>query len=177
MAVPDWVTAPATPLADCIVRYLYKLHSAPLKGLKAFLNTMLSYVDVQIAKLRNLLAQYDLISRGEEILWNQSNAIIEALKASLLTAPEGPVLDQCPEFYEYFVTPQVAYLEAVMEGASIYRQRYQGIISYMDEINSLIAYWENAKQFMLYGIEVIDDAILVATQREIRELRESAEDL
>lgn len=167
MATPDWVNAPATPLAQCILRYFYSIESAILKALKAFLNTILSYIDAQIAKLRAFLAQYDLIARGEEILWNQFNAIIEALKSALTTVPEGPGLDQCPEFYEYFITPQVAYLEAVQEGASIYRQRYQGIISYMDELDALIAYWENVKQFIIYGVEVIDDAIVVAVQREL----------
>jgi hypothetical protein len=160
MATPAWVSAPATPLAECILRYLYSITESILQALKNFINGLIALIDAQIARLRALLAQYDLLSKAEEILWNQVKTIIDALKSLLGTVPAGPGQDQCPEFYEYFIAPAVAYLEGITEGLSIYRQRYQGIISYMDEIDELIAYWENIKTFMGYGIDVIDDAIL-----------------
>jgi hypothetical protein len=170
MAAPAWLSAPATPLAECILRYLYAIPSSNLKALKNFLNAIIAFIDAQIKKLWLLLAQYDLLAKAEEILWNAAKQVIDAIKNQLLTVPDGPGLNQCPEFYEYFMAPAVALFEALTEGLSVYRGRYQGLISYMDEVDALIAYWNNIKLFMGYGIEVADDAILVAIERELNAL-------
>jgi hypothetical protein len=155
----------ATPLVDCVLRYLYNIGSSILQALKALLNALLISIDIAIMTLRAFLAQYDLLAIGEKIVWSFYEAVIEALKSQLKTVPDVAVLNQCPEIYEYFTAPAVALIEAKMEIFSIYRDRYKGLLSYMDELDGIISYWTTIKELITALIQVIDDAHQYQTER------------
>lgn len=160
----------ARPLASCAARWLYEQASAILELLKAYVNTALAWIDTQIIALRAFLAQYDIVAQGEEWLWEQFQAIIDNLRNSLSSAPPGPAADLCPEFFEYFMNPGKYMLDDSMAALNIFRERYKNKLSYMDEIDKLIQYWEQAKADLTHALEIIDDALYAALMREAAEV-------
>jgi len=158
--------AAAKGLATCVIRWLYEAAAAVLKILKNFLNSMIAFLDAQVKLLRALLAQLDLLAKGEEIIWNLVKGIIDGIKSQFLTLPEGPAAAICAEFYNDYLEPAKGLLDAITAGLSVYRQKYLGIISFMDEVDTLISYWDNIKNLMGATVEVLDDALLIAMERE-----------
>lgn len=158
------MATPARPLAKCILRWIYEQAAEVLRALKNYLLGIISYVDAQIVILRAWLAQYDLLSRGEEYLWNLLKTAEEDIKNSLLSFMQGPEARLCPEFYEYFLDPAQFLLQNALGSLSAFRERYLNMISFMDEIDRLIQYWEQIKVDLLATIDIIDDALFVASQ-------------
>jgi len=157
------MASPARPLASCVLRWIYEQIAEVLQKLKDGLLSLISLIDAQIAILRAWLAQWDLLAKGEEFLWNQAQKVIDEIREALTTMPDGPLAEFCPEFYEYFMEPGLAIFEAAVAGLTLFRNRFHDMISYMDDIDRLIAYWEQIKVDLLAAIEVIDDAIFIQT--------------
>lgn len=158
-----------TTLAKCIIQYLYALASTPLKILKQIILALITFIDFQIAKLRALLATFDILANVEKIAVDFLNGIVEQIKNQLLQFPEGPGQAVCPEFYESFIEPAIGILDGVTQYFNVFNSRYKDKLSYMDEIDALIAYWESVKTFLTNALDVIDDAYQVALQRELEE--------
>jgi len=157
------MASPARPLASCVLRWIYEQVAEILQKLKDALLALISIIDAQIALLRAWLAQWDLLARAEELLWEQVEKVIEELRSLLTTMPDGPLAEFCPEFYEYFMEPGLAIFESSVAGLTLFRNRFHDMISYMDEIDLLISYWEQIKADLVASIEIIDDAIFIQT--------------
>jgi hypothetical protein len=134
--------------------------------LKAMLLTVIAYIDLQIAYLRAQLAQWDYLANKEQAAWEQFEKIIEAIRKELESAPEGPLAEFCPEFYQYFLDPARSLFEASVETLTIHRQQLHNIISYMDEVDLLIKYWEDTKVQLVACVDIIDDSIYINLMRE-----------
>lgn len=160
------MASPARPLAKCVARWIYEQASSVLKMLKAMLLTVIAYIDLQIAYLRAQLAQWDYLANKEQAAWEQFEKIIEAIRKELESAPEGPLAEFCPEFYQYFLDPARSLFEASVETLTIHRQQLHNIISYMDEVDLLIKYWEDVKTQLVACVDIIDDSIYIAAMRE-----------
>jgi hypothetical protein len=153
------MTTPARPLATCILRWIYEQASALLQMLKQALLSILAAIDAQIAVLRAWLAQWDLLARADEYLNNLVQQIIEQIRNTLVSFPGGPLQELCPEFYSYFLDPALALFDTIVNALNVARSRYKNEISFMDEVDYLISYWEQIKADLLFAIEVLDDAI------------------
>lgn len=164
------MATPAQPLAKCILRWLYQQAAAVLKALKDFLLGIIAFIDAQIAWLRALLAQCDILSRAEKFLWDQLQKLYEELKNKLMSFPGGPLADLCPEFYAYFLNPAGFLLDDAMAALSIFRERYHNVISFMDEVDRLIMYWDQTKANLVGAIDIIDAALLEAMMKEAEQV-------
>ncbi len=160
------MASPLRPLARCVARWIYEQASKVLEMLKAFILALIAAIDAQILVLRAWLAQWDILAQAEEFVWSQVEKIIEAIRDQLLAVPEGPLAEFCPEFYEYFLEPGRAIFENAVATLTISRERYKGMISYMDEIDQLISYWEQIKIQLVASLDIIDDAIYQSLIRE-----------
>lgn len=158
------MSSPARPLAKCIVRWIYSQLAPILQMLKNFLLGIISYIDAQIAILRAWLAQWDVLAQAEEFLWNQFQAVLDTIRNQMTSIPGGPLAEFCPEFYSYFLDPALALFDAAVAGLTLFRERFHNMISYMDEIDRLIAYWEQTKIDLMAAVEILDDAIFIALQ-------------
>ena len=157
-------------LATCVLRWIYEQASAVLRMLKAFIEAMIAYIDLQLMWLRAQLAQWDMLARTEEALWQQFEAILNALKEEMNGMPKGPGADVCPEFYNYFLNPAKDLFEASLTTLNAYRHSYKGMLSYMDEIDQLIAYWTATKIMLEAILIVVDDALAAALMREAKKV-------
>lgn len=157
---------PARPLAFCVLRWIYEQISAILKLLKQFLLSILAFIDAQIAKLRAMLAQWDLLSKAEEALWSIVQKVIDEIRNAMLSVPNGPLAEFCPEFYSYFLDPAKGLFEAAVAALNVYRNRYKNMLSFLTYLDQLIAYWEQIKADLTYAIDVLDDAIHAALLKE-----------
>jgi hypothetical protein len=153
------MATPARPLATCVLRWIYEQVSAILKMLKQFLLAILSYIDALIAQLRALLAQWDLLAKAEELLWNALQSLVEQIKNALLSAPQGPLAEFCPEFYSYFLDPAIGLLDANTAALTAIRNKYKNKLSILYYFDRQIAYWEQIKADLIFAIDVLDDAI------------------
>lgn len=153
------MATPAKPLATCILRWIYEQAAALLKLLKQYLLTLLVYIDTLIARLRALLAQWDLLAKAEEILWNLVQKAIDAIKEALTSFPEGPLADFCPEFYAYFLDPAIGLLDANTAALTAIRNKYKSNLSMVYSLDQQIVYWTQIKADFVHTIDVLDDAI------------------
>lgn len=125
--------------------------------MKSFILTQLAAVDIMIAQLRAQAAQYDMLAIWEKELWDMVNYAVETAKDKMLALPEDlPLADFCPEFYEALIQPAVDLLESLLSVTSLFRNRYKNLLSYMDELDALIAYWEQVKADLLTLLDLID---------------------
>jgi hypothetical protein len=173
LEVSQWVLR---GVAECIIRYLFSLASSVLRALKALLEQILNFISIQIAILTAMLAQLDLLAKGEEILWNLVQAVIEKLKSYLNLLPAGPNPVLCPEFYINLTDPIKGLLDGSLEGLSVYRERYKGFLSFMDEVDFVLSHWTSVEQFLRTSIEICDEAILYVGEQEAIEASQNVID-
>lgn len=153
------MVTPLNTLATCVLKWIYEQASKILELLKQFLLGLLSYIDLQIAKLRAFLAQWDLLAKAEEALYNALMELIEQLKAAMLGIPQGPLAEYCPEFYAYFLDPAIGLLDANTAFLDAVRNKYKKKLSMLYYLDQQIAYWEQIKADLVSAIDVLDDAI------------------
>ena len=153
------MSTPAKPLATCILSWIYEQAAALLKMLKQALMALLTWIDLQIAKLRAILTQWDILANLEAAAWALVEAAVAALKDALTSFPEGPWAAFCPEFYTYLVDPAIGLLDANMAALSAVRGKYKSYVSAVYYFERQIAYWEQIKADYIHLIDVIDDAI------------------
>lgn len=154
-----------TPLhafAQCILDWIYQQVHEILEMLKAFLLGLIAQIDALIAILRAWLAQWDLLAKLEEAAWNIVQKVIDEIRDALMTVPEGPLTDACPEWWNTLIQPAIAIFENAVATLYILREKFHNDLSYMDEIDALIAYWGGIKTDMVAMVEILDDAILIA---------------
>ena len=154
----------AKPIAKCFLRWIYEQSAEVLRALKNFLLGIISQIDIQIAALRAWLAQHDFLAKKEQLLWDTLKQVEEEIKNSLTSFMNGPDARLCPEFYEYILDPAQYLFQNATTSLSAVRERYHDIISYMGIVDGLILYWEQIKTDLLNVIDIIDDALFVATQ-------------
>ncbi|MFA5163901.1 MAG: hypothetical protein WC441_05300 [Patescibacteria group bacterium] len=159
------MASPAQPLAKCIVRWIYSQLEPILKALKNFLLGIIAFIDAQVAILRAWLAQWDVLAKLEEAAWKLFQTVVDKIRNELTTIPGGPLAEFCPEFYEYFMGPALALFEAAIASLTLFRERFHNMISFMDDIDRLIAYWEQTKANLVAAVEILDDAIYIALQK------------
>lgn len=158
------MASPAQPLAKCIVRWIYSQLAPILKMLKDFLLGIIAFIDAQIAILRAWLAQWDILAKLEEQVWNAIKSVLDQIRNQMTSVPGGPLAEFCPEFYSYFLGPALALFDAAVAGLALFRERFHNMVSFMDEIDRLIAYWTQTKINLVAAVEVLDDAIFIALQ-------------
>lgn len=161
------MATPLQPIAQCIANFLYAQSSAVLSALRAIIEQQLLLIDAQLLWLRSqvLLAQPYLIA--EQALWdNVINPGLDNIKNVLKNDLPGPADDVCPEFYSYMVDPAIGLLDAGLSAFSPYRSRFLDKISMVSYFDKLITYWEAAKAQLLAILDVLDDALYLALQRE-----------
>jgi len=158
------MVTPARPLAKCVIRYIYEQAAETLRAFKEFLLGIIEFIDVQLAIFRKQLAQYDYLSRGEKFVWENLKKVEEDIRNSLISFINGPDARICPEFYEYFLDPAQFIFNNSTSSLSAFRERYYNMISYMDEIDLIILYWEQIQADLLATIDIIDDALFIAAQ-------------
>lgn len=159
----------ATPLqtvAKCIARWLYEQASAILQQLKAFILALIDLIDQQILILKAILASMDILSQLEEAAWNQVEAAINAIRDALFNAVPGPPLDECPEFYMNIMEPAIVAFENSVTALTVFRERYKNMLSYMDEVEEALLYWEDTKLQLTAILNVLDDALYNALMNE-----------
>jgi len=156
-------------IARCILRWIYDQIAAVLEALKLILLAAIQFIDAQILWLRALLAQYDVLAIIEEAAWSVFEALVQAIRDTLTAFPEGPFADLCPEFYRALVDPLVQLSDINTSALTVWRERYKTMISYVDELDYLISYWDAIKTDLVATVEVIDDAIYLAKIREAEE--------
>ena len=157
-------------LATCTLRWIYVQASAVLKLLKAFILAFIAYIDLQIAFLRAQAAQWDLLSKAEQVAWDQFEEILNIIKDEMQALPQGPLPEICPEFYRELVEPTKNLYEATIVGLTYFRESNKDMLSYMDELDQAIAYWEATKALMAATLIVIDDALYAALMREAEDV-------
>lgn len=141
-----------------------------LKILKNFLLGLIAFIDLQIAKLRAFLAQWDLLAKVEKIIYDKLNELIEQMKDAMIALPDGPLNDLCPEFYSYFLDPAISLLDANTAALSAVRNKYKNKLSWIYILEQQIAYWEQIKADLVSAVDVLDDAIHQALLVEAAEL-------
>jgi len=150
------------PVATCVVRWIYEQASWVLQKLKELLLLMITYIDMIIAILRAWLAQWDLLAKLEQFLWEQVEWFLEELMSLLDSLPLGPAGDICPEFVAYFTDPIVGLLESFTGSLKYLHGDLNSMLSYMDDIDRYLMYWENTKLDMVAAIDIIDAALYEA---------------
>ena len=156
---------PATPavvVAKCVLRWIYSQISAILEALKAILLAIIALIDAYIIWLRAWLAQFDILSQIEEAAWAIAQALIDQVRNMLTAIPEGPFKELCPEFYRMFSDPALQMFDTAVSGLTIWRERYKNVVSFMDEVDRLISYWDSIKTELTYIVQILDDAIMLA---------------
>lgn len=156
----------AKPLATCILRWLYEQAAAILQLLKTFLLGLIAFIDAQIAILRAWLAQWDLLAKATELIWNQIQKVLDAIREAMTSVPQGPLAELCPEFYAYFLNPALYIFDNTTAALQRFKERFKNMVSYMDEIDRLIAYWNQTKLNLVYALDIIDDALYRAYMAE-----------
>lgn len=164
------MTTPARPLATCILRWIYEQVAAILEALKAFLMALIAQIDAIIAILRAWLAQWDLLAKAEQFVYDLVQQAIDAIREQLTSIPGGPLAEFCPEFYAYFLDPALAMFDRTVASLNIFRERYKNMLSFMDEVDRLILYWEQIKADINYAILILDDGIYQALARAASEV-------
>ena len=164
------------PIAQCVLNFIYAAAVALLLMLKAFIESMLLFIDAKITELKALIAMTEITEMLSEAAWAFFEALLDQLKNSLLGGIQdlGPASDLCPEFYEYFTDPIVALLDS-FSVFGVYKEAYLNTLYASTWLNKLLVYWETTKAVFIALIEVIDDAILLAKEREAADLKAAEE--
>ena len=149
-------------LATCVLRWIYSQIAAILEALKAILLALIAFIDAYILFLKAWLAQFDILSQIEEAAWAIIQALIEEIRNLLTAIPDGPLKELCPEFYQLFTDPALQLFDTAVSGLTIWRERYKNVVSFMDEIEALLLYWEAIKLDLVATVEILDDAIYLA---------------
>lgn len=157
---------PVRPIAKCVVRWIYEQASWVLKKLKELLLDLITIIDAYIAILRAWAAQWDLIAKGEQWVWDNVKGFLDDLMSQLNSMPTGPLGDACPEFVAYFTDPILGLLEASTRSLNYIHEDVNSILSYMDNLDQLISYWDNTKLDMVAAIDIIDAALYEALMNE-----------
>ena len=166
----------AVPIAQCILNFFYGAASALLLMLKAFLESMLIFIEAKITELKAILAMADILALAAETAWAFFEAILEQLKNSLLGGIQGlgPASDLCPEFFAYFTDPVVALIES-FSVFGIYKDALVDALSFSANFNRLFIYWDTLKAVFVELIAVLDDAILLAKEKEAAAIKAAGE--
>jgi len=151
-------------IAKCVVRWIYDQVAELLKILKEKLLQAIAFIDRQIDALRMILSQADILARFEEFLWNGFQEIIQQIKDALLSGIPGPEESLCPEFWEFIMAPLNLILYNYTDIFSVYRERWKSLLSFMDEVDYFISYWESTKSYLLAMVDVLDDATYAAME-------------
>lgn len=154
--------SPQVTLAKCVLEWIYSQIAAILEALKAILLALIAMIDAYIIWLRAWLAQFDILAQIEEAAWAVVQALIDQVRNMLTAIPDGPFKELCPEFYQLFTDPALQVFDTAVAGLTIWRERYKNVLSFMDEIDRLIGYWESIKLELQYTVEILDDAIYLA---------------
>jgi hypothetical protein len=149
----------AGTLVKCILDWLYALLEPVLQVVKAVLLAMIAWLDMQILILRAFLLQFDVVAIAEEVAWSIISAMVEYVQSLLLSPFGGPPPEICAEFYQMFSDPLRNILDTMFAGVSILRERYKSVISFKDELDSLLEYWVGVKNELTALVEAVDDAI------------------
>lgn len=158
MAVPGVTRG----LATCVLRWIYSQIAAVLEALKAILLALIVLIDAHILWLKAWLAQFDILALIEEAAWVVIQALIDEMRNMLTAIPDGPLKELCPEFYQLFTDPALQLFDTAVSGLTIWRERYKNVVSFMDEIEALLLYWEAIKFDLIATVEILDDAIYLA---------------
>lgn len=153
----------AQPLAVCILRWIYSQVAKVLEMLKNFLLGIIAFIDAQIAILKAWLAQWDLLAKATQFIWDQIKKVLDAIREAMTSIPGGPAAELCPEFYSYFLGPALYLFDTAVESLTRFKERFMNMVSFMDNIERLIAYWEQTKANLIMAIDILDDAIYKAT--------------
>lgn len=160
------MASPLQTIAKCIARWLYEQASAILQQLKAFLLMLISLIDQQILVLKAILASMDILANLEQAAWNQVEDALDAVRKALLNAVDGPPETECPEFYQDIMEPAISMFENSVTALTVFRERHKNMLSYMDEVEEALAYWEETKVQLVAIINILDDALYLALMRE-----------
>lgn len=163
-------TNPAANLAICILRWIYSQIVQILEMLKAILLGIIAFIDIQIAWLRAQLAMLDILSQIEQLAWAVFQGIVDEIRNRLTNFPEGPLKELCPEFYQLFFDPALQIFDTAVAAITVYRERYKNVVSFMDEVDALLQYWETIKTDLTNTIDLIDDAIFLKLMEDAAEM-------
>lgn len=152
----------AKPLATCILRWVYQQAAKILEMLKNFLLGIIAFIDAQIAILRAWLAQWDLLAKATEFVWNQIQKVLDQIREAMTSIPGGPAAEICPEFYSYFLGPALYLFDTAVASLTRFKDRFLSMVSFMDRLDVLIAYWTQTKANLVAAIDILDDALYKA---------------
>lgn len=161
-------------IAKCILRWAYSQASAVLKAIRSVIEALILQIDQQILLLKAQIASQDPALLFEKFIWDKYESIIEEIKNTLLSGINefGPAQDICPEFYSYITSPAIALLEASTSAFTIYKDRYLSMVSFTDQLEKKLIYWELTKEQLRATLDIIDDAIYNALVTESENLIE-----
>jgi hypothetical protein len=162
------VAIPTGVLVACILDWIYKQAVQILEMLKAILLALIAAADAFILWLKAQLAILDVISQLEQAAWAVFQALVDAIRNQLLNFPEGPLAQLCPEFYQMFLDPALQYFDTTVAFITVYREKYKNVLSFMDEVEDLFAYWTQIKQELTDTVMILEDAILLAMAEAAR---------
>jgi hypothetical protein len=160
------MATPLRPIAKCLLRWIYEQASEVLQQLKKMLLWLINQIDLQIIALRAWAAQYDYIAQGEQWLWDQVSWFLDELMNQIKSAPKGPAADACPEFAAYVTDPLLGLLEAFTRSLNFVHEDLNSLVSFMDELDRLIGYWDNTKQDLVATVDIIDAALYEVLMNE-----------
>jgi len=148
----------AGTIALCILRWLYAQVAPLLEALKAILLAIIEYIDLQIQWLVAWLAQFDILKALEEAAWAIVQTIIDQVRDALTNIPDGPLKELCPEFYQMITDPALLLFDTATSALTVWRERYKNVVSFTDELEVLLQYWEGIKNELVALVESVDDA-------------------
>lgn len=160
------MASPLQTVAKCIARWLYEQASAILQQLKAFILALIDLIDQQILILRAILASMDILAQLEQAAWNRIEDAFNAIRDALFQSVDGPAGNECPEFYQDIMEPAISMFENSVTALTVFRERHKNMLSYMDEVDEAISYWEAVKVQLVAILNVLDDALYAALMRE-----------
>lgn len=160
----DITTETGIVIVRCIVRWIYDQVAELLQTLKEKLLFAIAFIDRQIDTLKLQLASLDILANLEERIWNIYQGFLDDLKNKLFGSIPGPDENLCPEFYEFILAPFRVLFTGYNDVFSIYRERWKNLLSFMDEVEYLLSYWESTKAYLVALVDVMDDAIYVALE-------------
>lgn len=160
------MASPLQTVAKCIARWLYEQASSVLQQLKNFILALIALIDQQILILRAILASADILANLEQAAWNQVEDVIDSIRDALLQSVDGPGGNECPEFYQQIMEPAISIFENSITSLTVFRERHKNMLSYMDEVDEVIQYWEDTKVQLVAILNVLDDALYIVLMRE-----------
>lgn len=160
------MASPLQTVAKCIARWLYEQASSVLQQLKAFILALIALIDQQILTLKAILASMDVLANLEQAAWNRVEDAFNTIRDALFQAVDGPAGNECPEFYQQIMEPAISVFENSVTSLTVFRERHKNMLSYMDEVEEAIQYWEDIKTQLVAILNILDDALYAALLRE-----------